>query len=171
MEQGSRSKDQKTAVKSFEESGFRRVIAWQKADDLLAACYRLAGSIPARDYRLRAQFLGAARSVSSNIAEGHRRGTVRDYVRFLEIAMSSLNEVENDLHIIKRNEIVASSLVVAVEPIRLETGKVLAGLLRAMRRKMTGDGEWQRRELGEERPIYVAEQEFELDEEFLSPVS
>src|SRR5688572_26225949 len=66
------------------ESGFRRVIVWQKADDLFAAIYRLANSIPKRDWWIRAQLLAAARSVSSNIAEGHGRGTIRDYVRFLE---------------------------------------------------------------------------------------
>ena len=93
------------------ESGFRRLIAWQKADDLFAAVYRVANSIPKRDWWIRAQLLGAARSVSSNIAEGHGRGTIRDYVRFLEMSISSLNEVQNDLHIFKRNQIVSAELV------------------------------------------------------------
>src|SRR6058998_1602043 len=129
------------------ESGFRRVIAWQKADDLFAAIYRLADSIPKRDWWVRSQLLGAARSVSSNIAEGHGRGTIRDYVRFLEMAISSLNEVENDLHLLTRNRIVAVDLIDPVGPIRIETGKVLTGLLRAMRSKLMSNGDWQRRQV------------------------
>src|SRR6266571_8624474 len=131
------------------ESGFRRVIAWQKADDLFAAIYRLADSIPKRDWWVRSQLLGAARSVSSNIAEGHGRGTVRDYVRFLEMAISSLNEVENDLHILKRNRIISPSLVDAVQPTRIEARKLLTGLLRAMRRNVGGNNDWQRRQINE----------------------
>lgn len=148
------------------ESGFRRVIAWQKGDDLFAAVYRLADSIPRRDWWIRSQMLLAARSVTANIAEGHRRGTVRDYVRFLEISISSLNEVQNDLHILKRNEVVRSDLVDSVTPLRIETAKVLTGLLRAMRKKLPNDGDWQRRQVSEERGMYSAGEDWEagLDE-------
>jgi four helix bundle protein len=156
------------------ESGFRRVIAWQKADDLFAAIYRLADSIPKRDYWLTSQLLGAARSVSSNIAEGHERGTIRDYVRFLEMAISSLNEVENDLHLLTRNGIVAVDLIDPVEPIRIETGKVLTGLLRAMRSKLMSNGDWQRRQVSEEKGIYRADWDLEIevdDVDLLAPGS
>ena len=145
------------------ESGFRRVIAWQKADDLFAAVYPVANAVPNRDYWLRSQILRAARSVSANIAEGHGRGTVRDYIRFLETAISSLNEVENDLHLLKRNEIVSSTLVDSVEPMRVETGKVLTGLLRAMRRKLMSNGDWQRKQVSEGKGIYMMEADPELE--------
>jgi len=156
------------------ESGFRRVIAWQKADDLFAAVYQVADSIPNRDYWLRSQLLRAARGVSANIAEGHGRGTIRDYIRFLEMAISSLNEVENDLHSLKRNNIIESRLVDSLEPFRIETGKVLTGLLRAMRKKLMTSGDWQRRQISEESGIYLAEADPELewdDGELLAPSS
>jgi four helix bundle protein len=156
------------------ESGFRRVIAWQKADDLFAAAYRVADSIPNRDYWLRSHLLRAARSVSANITEGHGRGTVRDYIRFLEMAISSLNEVENDLHSLKRNKIIEARLVDSLEPIRIETGKVLTGLLRAMRKKLMTNGDWQRRQVSEEQGIYRAEADLELefdDVDLLAPGS
>jgi four helix bundle protein len=105
------------------ESGFRRLIAWQKADDLFAAVYRLADSIPKRDWWIRSRLLAAARSVPSNIAEGHRRGTVRGYVRFLEMSLSSLSEVQNDLHILKRNEIVSMDLVDSIRPLESKLPK------------------------------------------------
>jgi four helix bundle protein len=145
------------------QSGFRRVIAWQKADDLVTTVYRVADAIPRRDYWLRSQLLGAARGVSANIAEGHGRGTTRDYIRFLEIAISSLNEVENDLHILRRNEIVAVELLDVAEVLRIETGKVLTGLLRAMSKKLLTNGEWQRRQVSEHRGVYLAGEEADLE--------
>ncbi len=39
MEQGARS----------EEQGFRRLLAWQRADELASAAYKLGDSIPGRD--------------------------------------------------------------------------------------------------------------------------
>jgi four helix bundle protein len=141
---------------AIQERGFRRLIAWQRADDLSSAVYKMANSIPVRDQWLRTQLLKATRSVAANIAEGHGRGTLRDYVHFLEIAISSLNEVENDLHFLMRNEIVPSTLVGAVEPIRLETGKVLAGLLQALRAKLKSNGDWQRRQISDPHEEYGA---------------
>jgi four helix bundle protein len=145
------------------QSGFRRVIAWQKADDLFTAVYRVADRIPNRDYWLRSQLLRAASSVSSNIAEGHGRGTIRDYIRFLEMAISSLNEVENHLHVLRRNEIVPSLLLDPLVPLRIETGKVLTGLLRAMRKKVASNGAWQRRQVSEALGIYRTEADLELE--------
>jgi four helix bundle protein len=144
------------------ESGFRRLIAWQKGDDLFTAVYQLANSIPKRDWWIRSQMLLAARSVTSNIAEGHRRGTVRDYVRFLEISISSLNEVQNDLHILKRNAIVSPGLVDSIMPLRIETARVLTGLLRSMRNKLPNESDWQRRQVSEDQGIYLAGEDWEL---------
>ncbi len=152
VEQGAGSKEPGAA-------GFRRLVAWQRADDLASAAYELGNLIPARDQWLRVQLLKAASSVSSNIAEGHGRGTLRDYIRFLEMAISSLNEVESQLHFMRRNEIVVAPPLEATDSLRLETGKLLFGLLRAMRSKLNGGGDWQRHQIGEERIEYGADLE------------
>jgi four helix bundle protein len=115
----------------------------------------MADSIPHRDRWLRSQLLSASLSVSSNIAEGHGRGTLRDYIRFLEIAISS-NEVENQLHFIRRNELVDSALIHAVDPTRIEVGKLLTGLLRALRARLNESGEWQRHKVSDARGEYTA---------------
>ena len=168
----SQESDKAEAVAAGEwASGFRRVIAWQKADDLFAAVYRLGDSIPKRDWWIRSQLLGAARSVSSNIAEGHGRGTTRDYIRFLEMSISSLNEVQNDLHILNRNQIVSPDLVDSLTPIRIETVKVLAGLLRAMRNKLASKGDWQRRQVSEEQGIYRMGEDRELEFDDVDPLT
>ena len=154
MEQGARGREQGARDG---EPGFRRIIAWQRADDLASAVYRMADSIPHRDRWLRSQLLSATVSVSSNIAEGHGRGTLRDYIRFLEIAISSLNEVESQLHFIRRNEIVDSALIEAIDPTRIEVGKLLTGLLRAMRARLNEGGDWQRHKVSDARGEYRAE--------------
>jgi four helix bundle protein len=76
----------------------RDLIAWQKAMDMTVLIYKLTAHFPQTEtYRLTAQITRAAASVPANIAEGHSRGTTRDYAHFLAIAKGSLMETETFL--------------------------------------------------------------------------
>ena len=69
----------------------RDLIVWQKAMDLAVETYRLTSKFPASEtYRLVSQITRAIASVPANIAEGHARGTRKDYANFLAIASGSL---------------------------------------------------------------------------------
>jgi four helix bundle protein len=76
----------------------RDLIVWQKAMDLTVQIYRIASLFPQNEiYRLTSQVTRAAASVPANIAEGHARGTRKDYAQFLAIAKGSLMETETFL--------------------------------------------------------------------------
>jgi four helix bundle protein len=67
---------------------------------LAAEAYRLARLLPKEEqYRLTGQILRAAASVPANIAEGHARGTRKDYAHFVSIARGSLAETETFLQL------------------------------------------------------------------------
>lgn len=73
----------------------RDLVVWQKAMDLAVFVYQLSEEFPARGtYRLVAQMTRSVSYVPANIAEGHARGTRRDYSQFLAIAKGSLMETE-----------------------------------------------------------------------------
>jgi four helix bundle protein len=73
----------------------RDLIVWRKAMDLAVSVYDLAKQFPKTEsFGLVAQITRAANSVPSNIAEGHARGSSRDYANFISIAKSSLMEAE-----------------------------------------------------------------------------
>src|SRR5579871_1440714 len=58
----------------------RDLRVWASAMDLAEAVYQLAKTFPAREeYRLTSQMIRAAISIPANIAEGHARGTRKDY--------------------------------------------------------------------------------------------
>jgi four helix bundle protein len=76
----------------------RDLIVWQKAMRLAVEAYHLTATFPrSQDNRMAAQITRAAASVPANIAEGHARGTRRDYANFLAIAKGSLAETETFL--------------------------------------------------------------------------
>src|SRR5262245_34327290 len=91
---------------------YRDLLVWQKAMRLAAEAYRLGRLLPkAEEYRLTSQLLRAAASVPSNIAEGHSRGTRKDYAHFISIARGSLAETETLLLLLIEVELVTSERV------------------------------------------------------------
>ncbi len=79
-----------SSVKSF-----RDLVVWQKSMRLAAEAYRLGALMPkVEQFRLTNQLLRAAASIPANIAEGHARGTRKDYAHFVTIARGSLAETE-----------------------------------------------------------------------------
>lgn len=79
---------------------YRELIVWQKSMKLAKAVYRLASLLPKEEvYGLASQIKRCAVSIPSNIAEGSRRGTSRDYKYFLCIAFGSGAELETQLEL------------------------------------------------------------------------
>lgn len=84
---------------------YRKIHAWQEADDLTVAIYTASRSFPKEElYGLTSQVRRAAYSVPANIAEGSARGTNKDYLHFLHIARASLTEAQYFIHLAGRLE-------------------------------------------------------------------
>jgi four helix bundle protein len=78
-------------------SSYRDLDVWEKAMQLVAESYVQKKRFPAVErFGLTAQIRRAAVSVASNIAEGHERRHLGDYLRHLSMARSSVAEVGAD---------------------------------------------------------------------------
>lgn len=78
---------------------YRDLRVWQASRALVVEIYTLTRPFPQEErYGLTAQMRRAAISVPSNIAEGNARSS-KEYIRFLEIALGSLAELETQLEI------------------------------------------------------------------------
>lgn len=72
---------------------FKDILAWQKAYDFTLAVYRVSSKFPDFEkYGLRSQFTRAAVSIAANIAEGYKKISRNDKLRFLNISQGSLEE-------------------------------------------------------------------------------
>ena len=72
---------------------FQDLIVWQKAHKLVLEVYRFSSSFPKTEtYGLVSQLRRASVSVPANIAEGFKKKSLADKVRFLNIAQGSLEE-------------------------------------------------------------------------------
>ena len=73
---------------------YERLIAWQKCHELTIAVYHATSAWPSSErYGLTAQARKAASSAAANIAEGSAKRGVREFRRFLDIALGSLAEL------------------------------------------------------------------------------
>ena len=110
---------------------YRQLKAWNSAQDLAVATYRVTRGLPARErYLLGDQMRRAAVSIASNIAEGSGRGTDREFAHFLRIARGSLQELQTQLGIAAELELLDSDAVAELEACAAQTGRLLFGLLR-----------------------------------------
>ncbi|MBR5091908.1 MAG: four helix bundle protein [Bacteroidales bacterium] len=85
------------------EYGFQRVIAWQKAHEFVLLVYKISKHFPEEErFGLTSQLRRAAVSIEANIAEGYRKLSKPDKLRFLNIAQGSLEECR-DYHILAKD--------------------------------------------------------------------
>jgi len=94
---------------------FEDLVVWQKAHLFVLTVYRITGAFPKHEvFGLSSQFRRAAVSIAANIAEGFRKRSNADKVRFLNISRGSLEECRYYLILSKDlgyyNEPEASSL-------------------------------------------------------------
>ena len=122
----------KTAI-----STYRDLSVWQRSVDLFADITDLVRALPFADRLVfEAQSRRAARSVASNISEGHQRWHLGDYLRHVSIARGSLGEVETDLVLMRRT---TSAPVVQIERCTAtaeEVGRKLTNLNASLRRRL-----------------------------------
>lgn len=86
----------------MEYKGYKNLIVWQKAVELVQAVYELTSYYPkSEQFGIIAQMRSAAISIPSNIAEGSRRISKKDFKRFLKISFGSGAELETLLGIAK----------------------------------------------------------------------
>ena len=72
---------------------FQNIVAWQKAHEFVLLVYKTTKSFPEHEkYGLCSQFQRAAVSIPANIAEGYKKLSRADKLRFFNIAQGSLEE-------------------------------------------------------------------------------
>ena len=90
---------------------FEDIYAWQKAHAFVLLVYRVTGHFPeVEQFGLISQFRRAAVSIEANIAEGYKKLSKADKLRFFNISQGSLEEcrdyiiLSRDLDFLQKDE-------------------------------------------------------------------
>jgi four helix bundle protein len=80
------------------EHTFKNIQVWQKSHELALRVYMATQKFPFLEkYGLVAQIRRSTASIATNIVEGYKRKSIKDFSHFLNIAESSLEETKYHL--------------------------------------------------------------------------
>lgn len=114
----------------MEVFGYRKLIAYQKAKEVVKKTYKLLKKFPEEErFAMCDQLRRASVSVTSNIAEGVNRFSLKDKARFIEIAYGSLMEVSSQLEIAEELGFITTSDRQNMDQLIEEDARLLSGLL------------------------------------------
>ena len=115
---------------------FRDLIVWQKAHALVLDVYRVTNTFPNEErFGLVSQLRRSAGSIATNIVEGHKRKSRKDYLNFLNIADSSLEETKYHLILSRDLGYLNDDKFLELMSMCDEVGRLLCGLQKGLRKK------------------------------------
>jgi len=112
---------------------FKNIIAWQKAMSLVKDVYLLTEKFPKQEvYGLVSQINRSAISIPSNIAEGSGRNSNKDFMRFLDISISSSFELETQILLAKELSFITEEKMTLMLEKLAEVQKLIFGFQKTL---------------------------------------
>ena len=108
---------------------------WQKAFELVLDVYKIVEKLPKNEkFVLSDQVRRSAISIPSNIAEGHDRGSTKEFIHFLYISLGSAAELETQLLMINKIYLVnVGNEIESLKSIRMMINKLISSLKRRVK--------------------------------------
>jgi four helix bundle protein len=114
----------------MEVFGYRKLIAYQKAKEVVKWTYKLLKKFPDEEhFAMCNQLRRASISVISNIAEGVNRFSLKDKSRFIEMAYGSLMEVSSQFEIAEELGYITADVRQNMDQLIEDDARLLSGLL------------------------------------------
>jgi len=115
-------------IKSYKE-----LIVWQKSVELSIIIYKITKEFPKEElFGLTSQMRRSAVSIPSNIAEGRCRGTRKDFIQFLRIALGSCGELETQIIITKKIGLISDKDYHLLDSYLVEISKMLNSMIKKL---------------------------------------
>jgi four helix bundle protein len=114
-------------------SYYKDLVVWQKSYQLTLEIYKFSKFFPKEEvFGLSSQMRRAAVSVPSNISEGNSRGSRKEYVQFLRIALGSASELETQLLLSKDLNLISLKDYTKMQVLLTEVIKMLSVLIKKL---------------------------------------
>ncbi|MDP3792705.1 MAG: four helix bundle protein [bacterium] len=113
---------------------FKDLIAWQEGHKLVLIVYDITKLFPKDEqFGLSSQLRRAVVSITSNIAEGFSRKSLKEKIQFYSMSHGSLTEVENQLIIAKDVRYISQETFNNTSDVMVVVSKTLNGLIKSLR--------------------------------------
>lgn len=113
----------------MEVFGYRKLIAYQKGKEVVKHTYKLLKKFPAEErYAMCDQLRRASVSITSNIAEGVNRFSVKEKSHFIEMAFGSLMEISSQFEIAEELGYITTEDRRSMDELIQEEARLFSGL-------------------------------------------
>ena len=113
--------------------GHKKLNTWDKSLELVNAVYEFCDKLPEKEkFIIIPQLKRAAISVASNIADGYARNSKKETLRFLDIARSSLVEIDTQVIICLKLEYIAKNEITELSDLINYTFAMISKLMQTL---------------------------------------
>jgi four helix bundle protein len=122
--------------------GFRKLMVWREAVELYAFEKKVLGEVKGLPFKIRDQVLDSAFSISSNIAEGYCRRSIKEYIQFINIALGSAGENYSQMFALLKSEEISTDRFDEFDKRHYGVENKLINLAKSLSKKMKTGQDW-----------------------------
>ncbi|MFH1933618.1 MAG: four helix bundle protein [Pseudomonadota bacterium] len=122
--------------------GFRKLRVWREAIELYVFVKEALGGIKGLSFKIRDQILDSAFSISSNLAEGYCRRSIKEYIQFVNVALGSAGENYSQMYALLRSGEISQTTFDEFDKWHYGVENKLINLAKALSKKMKTGQDW-----------------------------
>lgn len=122
--------------------GFRKLNVWREAIELYAFEKKVLGDVKGLPFKIRDQVLDSAFSISSNLAEGYCRKSIKEYIQFVNVALGSCGENYSQMYALLKSGEISQTTFDEFDKRHYSVETKLINLAKSLARKMKTGQDW-----------------------------
>jgi len=122
--------------------GFRKLRVWREAIELYAFEKRILDQIRGISFKIKDQILDSVFSISSNLAEGYCRRSIKEYIQFVNVALGSAGENYSQMYALLKSGDISKDIFDEFDKRHYGVENKLINLAKSLSKKMKTGDDW-----------------------------
>ena len=122
--------------------GFRKLLVWREAIDLYVFEKKVLGQIKGISFKIKDQVLASGFSISSNLAEGYCRKSIKEYIQFVNVALGSVGENYSQMYALLSSGEISQSMFDDFDKRHYGVENKLINLAKSLSKKIKTGQDW-----------------------------
>ncbi len=122
--------------------GFRKLEVWRDAIELYVFEKNVMDKLKGIPFKIRDQILDSVFSISSNIAEGHCRKSIKEYLQFVNISLGSAGENYSQMYALVKSMEISKEIFDEFDSRHYCTENKLINLAKSLSKSVKRGADW-----------------------------
>ena len=122
--------------------GFRKLRVWREAIELYTFEKKILDKIRGISFKIKDQVLASGFSISSNLAEGYCRRSIKEYIQFVNVALGSAGENYSQMYALLQSQEISQTVFDDFDTRHYAVENKLINLAKALSKKMKTGQDW-----------------------------